>query len=1049
MLVAQYDANQSIIQLDNENTIMKKWLKVLLAALVALALLLVAAVGWFVADVTSNLDTPEKAAAATGILAYAEPSPARVRRTPENPDASALDFQSLAHPSPIARPWTRWWWPGGDVTAESACDQLAELREHGFGGVEVQAFNAGLRAIKDEATQARINSFGSEQWFATMDRFMDCAARLGVAVYLNHLSGWPAGGPQVGLEDGLWTLRFGETVVDGGKELRIDLPVPTPGVNDYLMALAEYFIGMELSSFAVDQRQLVGVQAARITGGQRRASPLDATDTLELDPLSVQQLTDRVVDGELHWQAPEGKWVVVASYLMPSGEAPTLVAAEDPGYVIDHLDAERVRAHYDFAYGRRTGLDKHYGDAFSGFFNDSLEFKLDRLAARDVLNAFAARRGYDLTPHLPAIFVDAYDNFFIRDVGRTRSAPAFSFGEHDDRIRHDYQLTLSDLVIERFAEASAAWAQDRGLLSRGQTYGFEMDTIRAMGANHIPETEHLWGNSSEYVMKLASAAGLLYGRPLVSAESFVWLKRAYAVTTRHIKAGADLLFLSGVNQVIYHGVSYVSDEEPYLDTFGWLGWYPFQGPENPSGFSDNYGPATPTWDVLPELNGYMARAQNILQAGKPSVDVLVYYPFLGFPKDIEDSEVAGDALLFAGLLPGDPPVQGEGVGAIPFDEFLPPEKDPRLEWLERLIPTLRTLDARGLTWNWVNGHALQTGRVDAGEFKALLVADVEAMPPKTVDALAVLADSPMALFFLGALPVRQPGFHDYIGGDARVAGGVRALAEGRRVADASQLVEKLTPRLALDGDTSIRRVSRQGRGGALAHFLVNRSIGRAEGVLTPSADGASADAYWFDADSGALWPAVPSPGGGYALSLGPLESRFLLFPGQPLDGYSRPLSVLREDAVSTFELSGDWKVSAGKMEQVIQPPFELAKELPYEGGEAVELVYTHRFEMAAGDASRRVLLHLGSVSGIARLEVNGVRYSPRSFDPFLFDVTGSVRPGENRLHLRIEPPLRNSLVNSRGLMDEEFEQFRNQVGEVGLGGPVTVSLLDTAEKGDR
>ncbi|NND69599.1 MAG: hypothetical protein HKN19_18550, partial [Halioglobus sp.] len=465
-------------------------MRILLYVLSAVIALLLALVAWLFFDIRSNLDPGESVAAVAPIESYAEVSPEPVTTARALPDD--LDLTRLAEPPPTARPWTRWWWPGGDIKPELACEQLAQLAEKGFGGVEIQAFNAGLTGIEDAATQARINSFDSDRWYKALGEVMDCAERLGMVVYLNHLSGWPAGGPQVSMRDGLWTMRYAEQRVSGGSEIRMPLPVPQPGVNDYLMALAEQFIGMELVTFAVDERELVAVVAARVTGGERSGNPLDATDTIHLDPDSVVVLTGQVVEGELAWQAPPGDWMVIASWLMPSGEPPTLVAAEQPGFIIDHLDTGKLRAHYDYAYGTRTGLDKHYGKPFEGFFNDSLEFKLDRLAATDIMEAFAQRRGYELAPHIPAIFVDAKDNFFIRDVGRTRSAPTYRLDENDERVRHDYQLTLSDLIIERFAQGSSAWAAERNLRSRGQTYGFEMDTIRALGANDIPETEHLW-----------------------------------------------------------------------------------------------------------------------------------------------------------------------------------------------------------------------------------------------------------------------------------------------------------------------------------------------------------------------------------------------------------------------------------------------------------------------------------------------------------------------------------------------------------------------------
>ena len=1015
-------------------------LRVLLWLLGGLVLLVLAAAAWFVQELRGH---PHVAAPAAdgSILSFAAPAP-HSRPAPARPDYPAnLDPATLAQPLPAARPWVRWWWPGGDISAQAACEQLARLQAAGFGGVEIQAFNAGLRAIDDAQTQARINSFDGEGWQAALDEVMRCARELEVLVYLNHLSGWPAGGPQVALEDGLWTLRYAEARVSGGADLEVTLPLPRPGVNDYLMALAEFFIDMELSGFALQQRRLAVLLAARVSGGERSANPLDATDTLALDPASVQVLTERVENGVLRWRAPPGDWVLIAAYLMPSAEAPTLVAARQPGFVIDHLDEARVRAHYDYAYGERSGLAPHYGRPLAGFFNDSLEFKLDRLASRDMLEAFALRRGYELAPHLPAVFVDTRDNFFIRDVGRTRAAPAFSLDERDARVRHDYQQTLSDLVIERFVETSADWAARRGLLSRGQTYGLDMDTIRALGANHIPETEHLWGNSSELPMKLAGAAGLLYGRPLVSAESFVWARRAYAVTPRHIKAGADLLFLSGVNQVIYHGVPYTGQSAAYADTFGWLGWYPFLGPGNPSGFAGNYGPSTPMWRALPQLNQYLWRSQNILQAGQPTADLLVYYPFLGFPKSIEDSPLAAQSLLFAGLFPQDPPVAREGESGMPLARFLPREKDPRVAWLERLLPTLRALDARGVTWTWVNDHALQTGR---GGGRPLLVADVESMPPATVQALAELAAESAPLYFLGELPRRQLGLHDHESGDARVARGIRALADGRRVDDARQLLAQLQPALAVSGSAELRRVSRRFEDGDVAHLLVNRSLEETAGVLTPANPDAGRSAWWFDAASGAAWPASERAAGGYDLALGALESRFLLFTDKPLQVGAMPLATLRQHARTRIALDPAWSVSVAGQPQGAAGELPLLRELPYQEGGPTQLAYATTFDDPRVTPGERVLLDLGAVAGIAQLELNGQSFDARVFDPFLFDVTAALRAGDNQLRLVITPPLRNSLVNSPDARHAELQQYRDELGRVGLAGPVSLLLLPSA-----
>ena len=167
-------------------------------------------------------------------------------------------------------------------------------------------------------------------------------------------------------------------------------------------------------------------------------------------------------------------------------------------------------------------------------------------------------------------------------------------------------------------------------------------------------------------------------------------------------------------------------------------------------------------------------------------------------------------------------------------KFLPREKDSRLRWLENLIPTLRALDARGITWSWVNGHALETGRVNKADVDALLVADVTAMPLAAANALASLENSGVEVYFLGALPTRQPGYLNHVVGDQAVAKVAASIAQGRTVAGAAQLAERIEPTLALSGSPAIRRVSRRGLAGTMSHLLVNRSLDTVSGTLTPA-----------------------------------------------------------------------------------------------------------------------------------------------------------------------------------------------------------------------
>ena len=54
----------------------------------------------------------------------------------------------------------------------------------------------------------------------------------------------------------------------------------------------------------------------------------------------------------------------------------------------------------------------------------------------------------------------------------------FTFdAEIDTRIRHDYDLTLSELLGEHFLKTSKNFMEKQGLLHRTQTYGLNMDMM--------------------------------------------------------------------------------------------------------------------------------------------------------------------------------------------------------------------------------------------------------------------------------------------------------------------------------------------------------------------------------------------------------------------------------------------------------------------------------------------------------------------------------------------------------------------------------------------
>ena len=118
------------------------------------------------------------------------------------------------------------------------------------------------------------------------------------------------------------------------------------------------------------------------------------------------------------------------------------------GFVLNHYDRAAVD-HYLTAVGDRL-LSAFDAAPPYAIFCDSLEvYESDWTG--DFLEAFKARRGYDLRPLLPALVLDA--------------------GPSSAAIRRDWGRTLTDLLDERFLAPMQAWATKRGTRFRIQGYG--------------------------------------------------------------------------------------------------------------------------------------------------------------------------------------------------------------------------------------------------------------------------------------------------------------------------------------------------------------------------------------------------------------------------------------------------------------------------------------------------------------------------------------------------------------------------------------------------
>jgi hypothetical protein len=976
--------------------------------------------------------------------------------------AYTFHLDSFAQPPADCHPWTRWWWPGSDVDPAQLRREVRWLKENGFAGAEVQAFSCGIDKKSPAQVKDRVFAANTPGYFANLRAMLDEAVAQGLQIDLNAGSGWPSGGPHIGPADNMKTLVFGETLLEGGQTHAVALPEPQKPFVYRAFGFAEVALGGPIMDYLPAHRELVALLAAQPAGGEA-PQPWRRLDlTRQLRPGSVVDLTAQARNGQLTWTAPPGQWALVAIYAMPEGENPTLAAQSPPGLVVDHFDTAKIQAHYDALFGRQTGLAPYFGRPIRAFFNDSFEFKTDRHFATGLLGEFQRRRGYDLRPLLPEVLVPGRDNFYF-DLWSFKRRPAFSFGAFSEQVNYDYSLTVSDLIIERFLGTSNDWAARRGLLSRTQAYGMWLDVIKAAGHTHLPEAEQLYAGGTEMFLKLVASGAHLYGRPLVSAEAVVYQNRDHLTTPQKIKLSADKLFVSGINHFIYHGTPYgYPPDSATAQQYGDQGWHPFSSPFVAATFSSDISARSPFAAYFKPLNTYMARAQYVLRQGQPEVDVLVYYPFLGFTGSFWYAQNHQE-FLFDGQMPGiEPPRPAQDGLRAGLHRFIAPEENPQVAWLAQVWPLLQTLENQGITWAWANDESLATAartangfQVRGRSFRGVLLPHVPSIQLATARHLQTLAQQGLPVLVQGQPPSQQPGYANLAANNAGIRQTFASLAllpsvkSAQTPAQLAQLVAQGwgQPELRFAApQPHLRQARRRLPNGDLLVFVSNRAA-TPQAVGTQLA-GAYRYAHWLDPWTGEAHPADLAQGK-VTVSLPAYGSLVLYAHYAPLPGatLARPLPAPAQTLLQTLD---HWRL---KVESPQLPGGQLTiadttlfdwRRHPQLRWEAAPGHYSTTFILPEVPPGQKLELVLEQVYFAAEVRVNGQPAGSLAVQPFRLEVAPWAKKGKNTLEIKVIPARRNYYVGQSEAGRPAYQQFKGKANTLLPAGLVGRAYLFTA-----
>jgi hypothetical protein len=621
----------------------------------------------------------QSGAAAAGLVGSARLAAqgGQITREPGDQALTALEAL-LVTPPHDAKPMTRWWWFGGAVTREEITRELTFMRDAGLKGAEIQPVYPV--EVDDPARHIRHIRYFAPEWFEVLRHAAAEARRLGLQLDLTLGSGWPYGGPFVPPGLAARRIRVLTRDVKGPAPFTWDVASQVTG-DDRIVATIAVPIGDDAQPDVTRAQSLAG-QPTPVTSGATRTG------------LAVQG-----------WSAPPGHWRVMLFLDTPTGMLVKRPTYGMEGLVIDHHNRAAAELFLRAAGDRvLDGMAFQSGSPFTSVFCDSLEVYGADWTPR-LPEEFARRRGYDVVPHLPALFDDA--------------------GPLTPHIRYDYHATLSDLMLEEFFAPLARWAEGRGLTARVQAHGAMADVMRGYGLAHIPEGESIFLGDRYAVnlkhRRLASSAAHVYEKPVVSAESYTWLRTPLFTTTLEMmKALTDAMFLDGITQVVNHGYSY---SPPEAGSPGWAFYA-----------STEVNHTNTWWRHYPHLARYVQRACALLRQGRSVNRVGVYLPL---------ADVFADA----------------GAGGLHIDVEV-----------ERLIQPelLEGIRRAGYDFDLLNDHALaerasvEAGelRIGSGRYAAILVPVVRFMPPESAERLAEFARSGGRVVVMGTLPQQAPGLQD-------------------------------------------------------------------------------------------------------------------------------------------------------------------------------------------------------------------------------------------------------------------------------------------------
>ena len=881
-------------------------------------------------------------------------------------------YELFLNPPARCRPMVRWWWNGDRVEASELLRELDVLQAAGVGGVEINPikFPDGADPLQTRALQ-----WLSEEWIDLVKVVLEGARQRGLTCDMIVGSGWPFGGEFLSRAEQTQMMALGTRSVSGPTRYRVTRA-------ELLAEVSPAFV----SAFKDSLKQLVGLSLV--------PAELDSEHAAVL--LDEQMHHDQIVI-----DVPSGEHVLYFLVKLTGFMAVINGAPGANGPVLNHFDAGAVGRYLDRLSDRLTHRIGPLHPYLRAFFTDSIELEganwCDDMAAE-----FSRRRGYELAPWLPFVL------FKVGEMGNAvsgRYGANFTpeFQKRVERVRYDFETLRRELFGERFVATFVAWCTRIGVKSRMQAYGTECDVMSASMKLDIPECEtwirservepfgtgdYRTGRNYTMINKFVSSAAHLANKQLISCEEMTNTDDPFGVSLNRIKVAGDQSILSGVTQSVLHGFNY---SPPAAAFPGWVRYGTFFSERNT------------WWPYFKHWADYKARLSFLFQQTVMQADIAILPPFadlaarFGFQRD-------------------------------PF---------PQVAYPPYLFKLWEAVHANGSGCDYVNEDVLQRAEVRAGRivfgqrsYKAILLAEVESLQPRTEEKLGEFVRSGGAVLLLGKVPNQEPGLAAASAGKTISAGmeelqrqhhdriAVVQVDEGQLVRWFGDLQQQygLTPDVRLSAPRDFISQVHYADGERDAYFFANYGAGETHTFTADFSARRGREAWVWDATSGqrARYP-DPSGKGALAVTLAPSESKLIVFETAQAKRSSKSLPAPYPnppEGASAQPVGGPWHVELAPVDgtRSSQNVNDLGDAEFVASLHGFAGTITYRVDVTIREVKRRSWIDLGPLPhGVSELSVNGQLVGIRWYgqDHVYALPPAALKTGRNTLEIHVVTTLGN------------------------------------------